>query len=476
MILSVLTDEEIERIHDTTLRVLEEIGIAVRNGQARSLLARHGFDIDQSTDVVHFPPEEIEKTIKTFASDIDIYDREGNRLLHLGPREVYFGPGGGAPYVLEANGSRRVSTKSDVANVARLCDFLPNMDFVMSDITAQDMPLKTQDLHELEAMVINTVKPVVPVCMADGHFVESVYRIHCAIRPDDASVQKPFIILYAQPTSPLQLDRDPLGRLMRAAELNLPLIISGAMSAGGTAPVTVAGTVVTANAEVLAAMTIARLVNERARVIYGLGGVSMDLRTGNFCYGSPELGFISGTAVGELGRYYNFATWGRGASSDAKALDAQFGFEVFMNAILPALGGVNLIHDAGRIDFGKSGCLEALVMADEIIDACRRVVRGFSVDEEHLALDAIKEVGVGGTFLSSRHTLKHYQEELWSPALCTRLDFQAWSRSELRGIGERARSKAEKILTEHQPANLDPDIQEEVHRIILESEKVVLAS
>ncbi len=323
-------------------------------------------------------------------------------------------------------------------------------------------------------MVLNTSKPVVPVCLADGLFAETAYRIHLAVHPEDHSVEKPFIILYFQPTSPLQLDRDPLGRLMKAVELNLPIIISGAMSSGGTAPVTISGTIVLANAEVLSAMTVARLVNHRARVIYGLGGVAMDLKSANFCYGSPELGLISGLAVGEMADYYNFATWGRGASSDAKLLDTQFGFEVFMNALLPALGGVNLIHDAGRIDFGKSGSLEALVMADEIIDASRRVLRGITVDDEHLAFEAIKEVGIGGSFLSSRHTLKHFEKELWRPRLCSRLDYQAWRRLEQRELPQRVRDKTQKILMEHHCPELDPGTKEEIIRIVQESEERIL--
>jgi trimethylamine--corrinoid protein Co-methyltransferase len=474
--LTVLSKEEIERIHHTTLKVLNEIGIAVRNERALELLKKFGFELVGKSDVARFPAEEIEKTIHAISRNIDIYDREGNLALPLGKDKVYFGPGGGAPNLLDVNGHRWPSTKEDVANVAKICDSLPNMDFVMSDITAQDQPLKVQDLHELEAMILNTSKPIVPVCLEDGHFVETVYRIHQAVHPGDTEVKKPFIILYFQPSSPLQLDREPLNRLMKAVKLNIPIIISGAMTAGGTAPVTIAGALVTGNAEVLAAMTIARLVNEKARIIYGIGGVAMDLYTGNFCYGSPELGFLSGVAVGEMADYYNFATWGRGACSDAKVLDAQFGSEVFMNAIIPALGGINLIHDAGRMDFGKSGCLEAVVLADEIIDACRRVIRGFKVDEEHLAFEAIKEIGVGGTFLSSRHTLKNYKEELWAPKLFTRLDFTAWINSDKKDIEQRAHDRVEKILKEHRPKEVDRDLQEEIHRIVMEGEKAVLSA
>ena len=156
MNLTVLSNEQIEQIHDTTLRVLDEIGIAVRNEQARALLWQNGYDLDTSTEIVHFSREEVEKTIKTFSNNVTICDRDGNEILDLSQGNVYFGPGGGATYVLDLNGTRRTSTKDDVANVARLCDFLPNMDFVMSDVTAQDMPLRTQDLHELEAMVLNT--------------------------------------------------------------------------------------------------------------------------------------------------------------------------------------------------------------------------------------------------------------------------------------------------------------------------------
>jgi trimethylamine--corrinoid protein Co-methyltransferase len=472
--LTLLSKDDIEQIHHTTLRVLEEIGIAVRNEQALRILTEHGLEVDRSAYVVHFPSTEVEKTVRCFSKGMDIYDREGNPALHLAKGEVYFGPGGGATNILDLEGNRRLSKKEDVAKVAKICDFLHNMDFVMSDITAQDMPLKTQDLHELEAMIVNTSKPIIPVCLADGHFVETAYRIHQVVRPGDAAVERPFIILYFQPSSPLQLDTDPLGRLMKAAELNMPIIVSGAMSAGGTGPVTMAGAAVTANAEALAAMTIARLVNERARIIYGLGGVALDLHTGNFCYGSPELGFLSGVAVGELAEFYDFATWGRGACSDAKTLDAQFGAEVFMNSILPALGGVNLIHDAGRVDFGKSGCLEALVVADEVVDACRRVLRGFRVDDERLAFRAIQEVGIGGTFLSSRHTLKHYKEELWEPKLFTRLGYESWSRLERKAIGQRAQEKVRKILGDHHPRELDRGMEEEIHRIVMESERAVL--
>jgi trimethylamine--corrinoid protein Co-methyltransferase len=476
MKLIVLSKEEIEKIHQTTLKVLNEIGIAVRNEQALELLKKFGFESFGKSEIIRFPAEEIEKTIHVISKNIDIYDREGNLALTLGEGKVYFGPGGGAPNLLDINGHRRPSTKEDVAKVAKICDALSNMDFVMSEITAQDKPLKVQDLHELEAMVINTSKPIVPVCLGDGHFVEAVYRIHQVFHPGDTEVKKPFIILYFQPSSPLQLDREPLNRLMMAVKLNIPIIISGAMTAGGTAPVTIAGALVMGNAEVLAAMTIARLINEKAKIIYGIGGVAMDLYSGNFCYGSPELSFLSGVAVGEMANYYNFATWGRGACSDAKVLDAQFGAEVFMNAIIPALGGVNLIHDAGRMDFGKSGCLEALVVADEIIDACRRVIRGFKVDEEHLAFQAIKEIGIGGSFLSSRHTLRNYKEELWMPKLFTRLDFSKWFNSNNRDIGQRAHEKVEKILREHRVKEMDRDLQDEIHRIIMESEDAVLST
>jgi trimethylamine--corrinoid protein Co-methyltransferase len=147
-----------------------------------------------------------------------------------------------------------------------------------------------------------------------------------------------------------------------------------------------------------------------------------------------------------------------------------------MNTITPALGGVNLVHDAGRIDFGKSGCFEALVMADEIIDACRRILRGITVDDDRLAFDAIQEVGIGGTFLTSRHTLKYYQTELWTPQLASRLDYHAWKSREDRDIGIRAKNKAQSIRDEHEPAPVDNAVQEEIHRIIMETERIVLDS
>lgn len=470
--ISLFDNNDLDRIHKASLEVLSSIGIKINNQEAFSIFKDNGFSVDEQLKIVRFTPEQINQTIKIAKNEsLMIYDRDGNKALDLSKGNVFFGPGGGAPNRLGTEGTREPSTKADVEIVTKICDSLENVDFVMTDLTAQDKPLKTQDLHELEAMVNNTTKPFVPVCLADGYFVEAAYKIHQVVRQEE-SMDHPFMILYFQPSSPLQLDEEPLSRLMRCMEYDFPTIISGALSAGGTAPVTIAGALVLGNAEVLGAMTLARLINKKPRLIYGIGGAALDMTTGNFCYGSPELGFLSGIAVAELAEYYGFRSWGRGACSDSKAIDAQFGFEVFMTAVLPALSGINLIHDAGRVDFGKSACFEGLVLSDEIIDCLKFIKNGVIMDSEHLAFDAIKEIGIAQSFLKSRHTLRHYKEQ-WKPEIFNRMDFSSWSKSKDNELHKRLKDKTEYIIQNHEPNPLPINVSKEISKIVGKYEKII---
>ncbi len=239
---------------------------------------------------------------------------------------------------------------------------------------------------------------------------------------------------------------------------------------GATAPVTLAGAAVLSNAENLAALTLTQLVNPSSPFVLCAYVTLMDPRTGRCAYGSPE--FALGNVVNaELASYYDLPSFGWGGCSDSKIPDAQAGAEVMMNALVAALSGTNLIHDCGYLAGGSIGSLEMAVICDEVVGMVKRIVRGFEVNRETLAIDVIESVGPGNHFLSHPHTLKHVEKEVYMSRLFDRSSEVRWTKTGRKDIRVVAKERVKKILRGHQPPPLTLETQKKMRRIIGEAER-----
>ncbi|GAH32243.1 unnamed protein product, partial [marine sediment metagenome] len=204
-----------------------------------------------------------------------------------------------------------------------------------------------------------------------------------------------------------------------------PIIHTPCIQSGASAPVTLAGALVSANAENLSSLVIAQL--KREGVPFLMGGVLtiMDMRDAMMPYGAPELSLaLSGFM--DIAHYYGVPTWGTAGCSDSKLPDEQAAVEATFSCLFSMLSGANLVHDVGYLESGKTGALETIVMADEIIGYIKRIARGIEVNEETLAVDVIKEIGPGGNFLVHPHTLRNFRKELWEPDLSDRQTLSKW--------------------------------------------------
>lgn len=379
-----LSSQQVRQIHKATLEVLERTGVDVYNEAALALLQRAGAQVTGAR--VHFPSALVEWAISTAPESITIWSRDGVPTLQLSGRNVYFGPGPSCPNILDVyTGERRLVRRADVENYARLCDALPNLDFIMSmGILAEEA--ESSDVQEFAAMILNTKKPIVAWAWKEEG-AQDILDMALTFRKGLEDLrQRPNYIFYCEPTSPLRHTGEALQKLLFTAERGLPLIYGSGPVGGASAPVTIEGMVVTGNAEVLSGLVIAQLQRAGTPFIFGTGTGPLDMASMTVAYGAPE--FILGqAALVEVARFYGLPSWGFGGCSDSKLPDEQTAIQSALWNLLSALSGANLVHDIGFIESGLTGSMEAIVMNDEIISMVRRLLGGIGFPIEDFGLD-----------------------------------------------------------------------------------------
>ncbi len=337
---------------------------------------------------------------------------------------------------------------------------------------ANDCHVKVSDIHQFQAMLENTSKPI----LFTSHNLENTKIIRDiaweVAGGKEVFQENPFIINYTEVISPLTHSPGGVDKLLFSAENQIPVVyVSGAMS-GATAPVTIAGSLVLINAEALSGLLMHQLKRRGAPIISGGMATIIDMRSSRFISGSPELQLVH-AATADLYHHYRIPVWGSAGFSDAKILDQQAAIEATFQCLMAAQCGQNLVHDVGHLDCGLTGSLELVVMTDEIVDMVKRIMRGIEITEESLALDEIERVGPGGEFISSELTCELFKSEHWYPSLLDRNNFEQWSNEGGKDLGTKLNEKVREILETHQPAPLAQRAKESVDKIIEDYEKSV---
>jgi trimethylamine--corrinoid protein Co-methyltransferase len=297
--------------------------------------------------------------------------------------------------------------------------------------------------------------------------MEDMYRIACAVVGGEQALrEKPIMLHYAEPISPLFIIEESLQKIIFCAEKGIPSAYIPSPNTGGGGPITVAGAVALGNAECLIGLIISQLVRPNAPYLYGMNTAALDMKTTIVSYGSPEWSLGMGAWVG-LANYYNLPVWGYGGATDSKVVDAQAGIEATFSIMNALLTRCTLVHDVAYIEYGSTSSMELLVIADEIIGMSRYLVEGVPVDQNTLALDAIARVEPGGGFIAEDHTMDNFRTAQWAPRVIDRNQYDVWVNNQSKDIKTRANQRAQQILAEHQVPPL-PDEAEQVIKEILE--------
>lgn len=462
----VLSEDQIEMIYWAALEVLERTGGRVFHDEALDLF-RQSDAVVTDGNRVRIPASMVERALKDYPGKITMAMRDGRRTLHLEKDEVNFGTGSDCPFIYDRKtGQRRRYTFNDVAEAARIVDYLPNFDFFMSHGLVSDVPNpRTYDRHQFLAMVSNTTKPLI-LTSVDGEGLRDLYEMACLIRGSEEEFRiNPLFIIYIEPSSPLNHTKEAVEKLLFAAKKGIPAIYTPCPSAGATAPATIAGMLVQDLAETFLGLVLSNLKKPGMPLIMGGVQTVMDMMTSTYSYGAPELALASAAST-DISKWLGLPMFSTGGCSDSKAVDEQAAVEATLTLHTAFLSGASLIHDVGYLDSGLNGSLEMLVLCDEIIAMVKHIGRGIRVDEDSLALEVIDRVGPGGQFLSENHTLEHYRSDFWFPKLMDRSDYETWVAGGKRTLKERVEEKMNHILEAHRPAPINEDVMEEMKEII----------
>jgi len=466
--LKFLSKEDVEKIHQTSLGILEKIGMKSSSDAIARFFARAGANVDKKTGLIKIPEHLIKEALRKAPSKVTIYGRDSEKAIILENKQIFFGLGGTpTPYILDyKTGEWRRPTKRDMVNATRLGDALSEMDFIMTIAGAFDVPYELEYIHEWEALLSNTVKPI--VYPAPGLFsVDKVIQMGKAIKGEELKREPPFGVYVEVPT-PLMF-HTANENIPRLAENHIPIVVGQMPQLGATAPMTIAGAAAVSNAENLAILTLAELTSSGAPFVLGSLCGPLDMRTTRLSYGAPE--FTIGNVVNAgLAEFYDLPTFGFGGCSDSKLPDAQAGAEVMMNSLTSAFSGINLIHDCGYLASGSIGSMEMSVICNEVAGMVKRIIKGFKVDEETLAFDVINEVGPGGHFLSHPHTLKHVST-LYLAELFSKESEVKWAKLGKQDVRAKAREKVAEILSKH--IVKDKTLNEKLKEIVKKAEQEI---
>ncbi|NQS92446.1 MAG: trimethylamine methyltransferase family protein [Chloroflexi bacterium] len=465
--LSLLSDEQCRMIHRASLEILEKTGMRVFHEKARQLLREHGAVISDDT-LVKFPAELVSGSLQSAPSQINLYKRGTDQaVVQLTGTQVSFGTGSDClNYLDPRSGERRPFTIPDVIDAIHVVDALPELDFCMSMGIPAELGEDNAYLQQFGLMMEHTTKPLVFVCDDVNDCQMIAAMAESAAGSSQALRDHPTLLLYSEPSTPLQHSETATGKLLYMAEHGLPIVHSPAPMMGGTSPITLAGGLAVGNAEVLSSLVLHQLQREGAPFVYGSGLHHMDMKTMISVYGAPEFQ-LARVAVAEMGRYYGLPTWGYAGHSDSCIMDEQAAADAAFSVLVALLGGNNLVHDVGYLEGGLTTSPEMVVFSAEMISMMRRFGEGISFNEGDLALDVIHQVGPGGDFLAADHTFEQFRD-FWQPQLFSRQRVEEWLQNGSLRLSDTLREKTISLIEEHQPEPLPDSVKEELKQIINE--------
>jgi len=464
---ALLTESQMNELHLAALEVLRRTGVRFHHPQVVAMLRKAGAFVADGT-LVKFPAALVDDALASAPRRIIMCNRDGEPAVFLEGTKVYFGTGSDCLNLLDPEtGVHRAFTQADLIDGYRLCDALPNIHFVMSiGIPADVDPALAYDV-QMALMLEHTTKPIVFVTDDRASCQRAIDMAAVVAGGHEALAEQQRILLYSEPSSPLQQSETALDKLLLMAEYGLPIVHSPAPLMGGTGPITMASGLVLSLAEILSSLVVHQLQRRGAPFVFGAGLHHLDMRSAQICYGSPEFQ-LTKAAIAQLGRWYRLPTWGYAGCTDSKVMDEQAAVEALLAVLMAKLSGANLVHDVGYIESGLTTSFEMIVLTDELVTMTDHLMKGIEISDETLMLDEIHAVGPGGHFMDTDQTLRCFQD-FWYPSLLDRDRREQWLEQGGTTLGQRLRARVQEILKEARPQALDTGKAAQIQQILAQA-------
>jgi trimethylamine--corrinoid protein Co-methyltransferase len=469
--LTVLSDEQVRKLHETSLRILEDVGVVIPHEEMLDRFSASGATVDRARQLVKIPPALVEQCVAAAAKQFTIFGRDRSKTAEFGlGKRNYNSIAGEALWVNDAFTERRYVALEDVAQAARLGDALPNINIAGAMGDPQDVPSECRCVFTAAELLRNTTKPVTFWFhdRASAKFVLDLFSVVAGSERE--AIEKPFAYPFLEPISPLRFPRNGIDLLFETARFNLPVPIGPMAQVGATGPGTLAGTLAQENAEILAGICVVQLVRKGMPVCYGGIPHAFDMATTQLIFCGPEQALMA-VAMTQMGKFYGLPVYINVGLTDSKLPDAQAGIEAGITLMCGALAGADIFGHLGicGVDLGTS--LTMLLMQHEIIGFVERIMRGVAFDDETLGFDVVQSVGPGGNYLGEDHTFRHFRDELWFPQLLDRNYWEKWLARPDKDMLSRCRAMKDHLLLTHQPTALPEDIERDVAKLLSDARR-----
>jgi trimethylamine--corrinoid protein Co-methyltransferase len=473
-VLTVLSPDDLESIHQVSLAVLHDVGVQVPHPEVLRALAEAGAKVDLAQEVTRIPEDLVAWALERAGKRYILYGRDRTKRARFGYNDFILASSAGQyAWIDDDGGPRRDPTSEDLKKGILVSDALEHIDIVGAMAMPLDVPVPVRDVYMAAQLVKGTTKPK-HLWVANGTTLRYILEIYEMVAGGkDEHRRYPMLTGFIEPISPLRFPRTGLEILLGCAQEGLPLCFGPMAQSAATAPATLAGTLVVENVEILAGIVMAQVLGSGCPVCYGGIPHIMDMRTIMISFGSPEQALMA-VAMTQVAKYYGLPVYINVGIGDSKRVDAQSGLERGMTLLMGALAGADTFGHMGISGADQGASLEQLIVDNEMAAYVKRILRGFVVSEETLALEVIKRIGIGGSFLADEHTIAHFRQELWFPEGFDRRGWDTWWAEGAKSMVDWARERKEQILANHRPEPLDLHLAREIDRLIAVATKELL--
>jgi len=459
------TDEELNRLHDATVRVLRDVGVAFHEPEALAAFKTHGIKVDGN--IVHIDERHLQKAVETAPSQFTITARNPARSVKIGGDGLVIAPGYGAAFMVTETGEQRKPVMEDYNNFCKLVQTSTYIDMngcLM--VEPSDVPAELAHLDMVFSNIVLCDKPFLGSSVSRQAAEDSLDMAAIAWGGKGEIKDRPVMMPIISSLSPLQYSEDMAGALLEYARHGQPVLLGLLVMAGATGPVTLAGTLVVQNAEMLAGITLAQLVTPGVPVIYGGTSSITDMRTGALSIGAPELPMIQ-RAQAQMARFYQLPCRGSGGLTDAHFPDMQAGIESALALATTVMSGSNFIlHGCGILGAYIAMSYEKFLADEELCGMVRRMLGEIDVSDEGIDFETIEHVGIGGEYLTHPRTFERCRTEFFLPDLMTREDYPTWKTSGKRRLDQKATDRLARRLAAYKKPEIDPEIERDLSRYV----------
>jgi len=460
------SEDRLEAIHDTALRVIEELGIKVLNDEARDIFRQAGASVDETSQMVKIGRELVAAALESAPSEFTLHGRTPEFDVRLGGDNIAFVSVGGAPHVSDLDRGKRPSTLEDSRNIIKLSEHFDVIHLLTPNVESQDIPVHLRHYQVIESQLTLSRKPFFVYARGSAQVKDgfSMARIAHGLSQQEFEA-KPWCYTVINTNSPRQLDVPMCQGIIDFARAGQASVITPFTLAGAMAPVTMPGALVLQHAEALTGITLAQSVRPGAPVVYGSFTSNVDMKSGSPAFGTPE--FVRAAfGAGQLARHIKLP-WRGSAATASNAPDEQSVYEFLMSAWGSILGGVNMmVHAAGWLEGGLTGSMEKFILDIEMLQTFAEIFDPLASGDAELAYEAIAAVEPGGHFFACEHTIERYQTAFYEPLVSDWSNFGQWTDNGSLTATQRANGIWKQVLQEFEAPSLEQARNDELQAFI----------